>query len=103
MTGPKPDALRSFDFFRGVSDEAFAALSRSCRRTSFGAKELIIAHEDRSSDVLFLKRQLPSAPRSDNKERSNFILSTFSSDTQGRKTMDDEMKELWSFLQKHLV
>ena len=54
MTGPKPDALRNFDFFRGVSDEAFAALSRSCRRTSFGAKELIIAHEDRSSDVLFL-------------------------------------------------
>ena len=54
MTGPKPDALRSFDFFRGVSDEAFAALSRSCRRTSFGAKELIIAHEDRSFDVLFL-------------------------------------------------
>jgi CRP/FNR family cyclic AMP-dependent transcriptional regulator len=54
MTGPKADALRDFDFFRALSEDAFATLSESCRRRSFASKELIIGHDDRSFDVLFL-------------------------------------------------
>ena len=50
----KPDALRTFEFFRDLSDEAFAAVSHSCHRRTFGAGELIIGHKDKSFDVLFL-------------------------------------------------
>lgn len=54
MTHVKPDALRSFEFFRGLSEEAFSSLSQSCHRKAFVAKELIIGHEDKSFDLLFL-------------------------------------------------
>ena len=54
MTEAKPDALKSVEFFRGLSDDAFAAVSRTCHRKAFAARELIIGQEDRSFDVLFL-------------------------------------------------
>jgi CRP/FNR family cyclic AMP-dependent transcriptional regulator len=54
MTGMKPDALRSFAFFRDLGEEAFTSVSRTCHRKSFGARELIIGHNDESFDVLFL-------------------------------------------------
>jgi CRP/FNR family transcriptional regulator, cyclic AMP receptor protein len=54
MSDPKPDELRRIEFFRGLSDEAFAAVSRNCPRRSFVAGELIIGHKDQSFEVLFL-------------------------------------------------
>src|SRR4051794_14670456 len=54
MTEAKPDPLRSVEFFRALSEDAFAAVSRSCHRKAFAAQELIIGQEDRSFDVLFL-------------------------------------------------
>jgi CRP/FNR family transcriptional regulator, cyclic AMP receptor protein len=54
MTVSTPDALRTFGFFSGLSDDAFAMVSQSCHRKSFGAQELIIGHKDESFDVLFL-------------------------------------------------
>ena len=54
MTVAKADALRNVEFFRELSDDAFLAVSRSCHRKAFAARELIIGQEDRSFDVLFL-------------------------------------------------
>jgi len=49
-----PDTLRKFDFFAALTDSAFDALNRQCRRETFGPRKLIIGHQDDTHEVLFI-------------------------------------------------
>src|SRR5262249_52760624 len=54
MTDTNLELLRKVVFFRDLDETGFAALSAACRLRRFATRELIIGHQDRSFDVLFL-------------------------------------------------
>jgi CRP/FNR family transcriptional regulator, cyclic AMP receptor protein len=54
MRDTGPDILRGFAVFAGLDEAVVQSLSRRCRWKAYGPRELVIGHEDRSLDVLFL-------------------------------------------------
>ena len=54
MSSDRLAQLRQIKIFSGLSDEHLAGLAERCHWRSYAAGELIIGHQDRSRDVLFL-------------------------------------------------
>jgi CRP/FNR family cyclic AMP-dependent transcriptional regulator len=52
------DALKSIAFFKCLDEAAFSDIARHCAIREYAAEELIIGHQDKTFDVLFLLQGL---------------------------------------------